>query len=100
MSDSFYVTTPIYYANAEPSAGSAYTTIVADAVTRYQRLFGKQSWMLTGTDEHGDKVAKAAAFPHTIMPRGSAAPSAPPGRSSASSRTTSYVRQSHAMQTS
>jgi methionyl-tRNA synthetase len=61
MSDSFYVTTPIYYANAEPSAGSAYTTIVADAVTRYQRLFGKQSWMLTGTDEHGDKVAKAAA---------------------------------------
>lgn len=57
----FYITTPIYYVNAEPSVGSAYTTVVADAITRYQRLFGKKSRMLTGTDEHGDKVAQAAA---------------------------------------
>ncbi len=61
MSNTFYITTPIYYVNAEPSTGSAYTTIVADTVTRYQRLFGKNSRMLTGTDEHGDKVAQAAA---------------------------------------
>ena len=54
MSDTFYITTPIYYVNAEPSTGSAYTTVVADTVTRYQRLFGKNSRMLTGTDEHGD----------------------------------------------
>ena len=59
--DSFYITTPIYYANAEPSAGSTYTTLVADTVTRYQRLFGKRTRFLTGTDEHGDKVAQAAA---------------------------------------
>ena len=60
MSDTFYITTPIYYVNAEPSVGSAYTTIVVDTVNRYQRLFGKNSRMLTGTDEHGDKVAQAA----------------------------------------
>jgi methionyl-tRNA synthetase len=61
MSNNFYLTTPIYYVNAEPSCGSAYTTVVVDAMTRYQRLFGKDSRMLTGTDEHGDKVAQAAA---------------------------------------
>ena len=61
MTKRFYLTTPIYYVNAEPSAGSAYTTIVVDTVTRYHRLFGEESRMLTGTDEHGDKVAQAAA---------------------------------------
>lgn len=61
MNNRFYLTTPIYYVNAEPSAGSAYTTVVADAVTRYHRLFGEESRFLTGTDEHGDKVAQAAA---------------------------------------
>ncbi|HEY8285670.1 MAG TPA: methionine--tRNA ligase [Chloroflexota bacterium] len=62
MSDNaFYLTTPIYYANAVPSAGSTYTTLIADLVTRYHRLFGQDARMLTGTDEHGDKVARAAA---------------------------------------
>jgi methionyl-tRNA synthetase len=61
MSEHFYVTTPIYYVNAEPSAGSTYTTAVADTLTRYWRLFGKRARFLTGTDEHGDKVAQAAA---------------------------------------
>jgi methionyl-tRNA synthetase len=59
--NAFYLTTPIYYANAVPSAGSAYTTVVTDIVTRYHRLFGENARMLTGTDEHGDKVAQAAA---------------------------------------
>lgn len=61
MSERFYLTTPIYYVNAEPSVGSTYTTVLVDAVTRYHRLFGQQARMLTGTDEHGDKVAQAAA---------------------------------------
>src|SRR5581483_11314249 len=61
MSTRFYITTPIYYVNAEPSAGSAYTTVVADTMARYHRLFGEEARFLTGTDEHGDKVAQAAA---------------------------------------
>src|ERR1700690_12048 len=61
MSERFYATTPIYHVNAEPSVGSTYTTIVVDTVTRYHRLFGEDSRFLTGTDEHGDKVAQAAA---------------------------------------
>jgi methionyl-tRNA synthetase len=59
--DRFYVTTPIYYVNAPPHSGHAYTTIVADAVSRYHRLAGRQVYFLTGTDEHGDKIARAAA---------------------------------------
>jgi methionyl-tRNA synthetase len=61
MSDRFYVTTPIYYVNAAPHSGHAYTTIVADTVSRYHRLAGRRVYFLTGTDEHGDKIAQAAA---------------------------------------
>ncbi len=57
---SFYLTTPIYYVNAEPHLGHAYTTIVTDVVCRYQRLLGEEVWLQTGTDEHGDKVVQAA----------------------------------------
>jgi methionyl-tRNA synthetase len=59
--DAFYVTTPIYYVNAPPHSGHAYSTIVADTVARYHRLAGRQVYFLTGTDEHGDKIAQAAA---------------------------------------
>jgi methionyl-tRNA synthetase len=56
----FYVTTPIYYVNAEPHLGHAYTTIVADVMTRFHMLCSEETFFLTGTDEHGDKMAKAA----------------------------------------
>jgi methionyl-tRNA synthetase len=55
-----YYTTPIYYVNAEPHLGHAYTTVVADALTRFCRLRGGEAFFLTGTDEHGDKVVQAA----------------------------------------
>ena len=57
----FYLTTPIYYINAPPHLGHAYTTIVADTMARYRRLGGDDVHFLTGTDEHGDKIAQAAA---------------------------------------
>ena len=57
----FYLTTPIYYVNDRPHLGHAYTTIVADTMVRYRRLAGDDVWLLTGTDEHGDKIAQAAA---------------------------------------
>lgn len=56
-----YITTPIYYVNAPPHIGHAYTTIVADVMSRFHRLMGREHFFLTGTDEHGDKVAEAAA---------------------------------------
>ncbi len=56
----FYITTPIYYVNAEPHLGHAYTTIVADALARFHRLLGEETRFQTGTDEHGDKVMEAA----------------------------------------
>ena len=56
----FYVTTPIYYVNDAPHIGHAYTTLVADALARWHRLLGDDTWFLTGTDEHGLKVARAA----------------------------------------
>ena len=56
----FYITTPIYYVNASPHIGHAYTTIVADVLARYNRLIGCDTYFLTGTDEHGDKVMRAA----------------------------------------
>ncbi len=55
-----YFTTPIYYVNAEPHIGHAYTTIVADVLNRFYRLAGYETFFLTGTDEHGEKVAQAA----------------------------------------
>ncbi len=58
--DNFYVTTPIYYVNDKPHIGHAYTTILADVITRYQREFGKNTFFLTGTDEHGQKVQQSA----------------------------------------
>jgi methionyl-tRNA synthetase len=60
MKETFYVTTPIYYVNASPHIGHAYTTIVADVMARYYRMAGYDTYFLTGTDEHGDKVAEAA----------------------------------------
>ncbi len=56
----FYITTPIYYVNAEPHIGHAYTTVVADALARFHRLMGEETRFQTGTDEHGDKVQEAA----------------------------------------
>jgi methionyl-tRNA synthetase len=56
----FYVTTPIYYVNDAPHVGHAYTTVNADALARWHRLTGDEVFFLTGTDEHGDKVARAA----------------------------------------
>ncbi len=57
---SFYVTTPIYYVNAEPHLGHVYTTVVADTIARFKRLKGEEVFFLTGTDEHGDKIVQAA----------------------------------------
>lgn len=56
----YYVTTPIYYVNARPHLGHAYTTIVADALARWHRLLGDDVYFLTGTDEHGLKIQQAA----------------------------------------
>ncbi|MGH2740067.1 MAG: methionine--tRNA ligase [Actinomycetota bacterium] len=60
MGQTFYVTTPIYYVNDVPHIGHAYTTVATDFVARYHRLRGDDVFFLTGTDEHGQKVAKAA----------------------------------------
>ncbi|MBR3583087.1 MAG: methionine--tRNA ligase [Kiritimatiellae bacterium] len=57
----FYVTTPIYYVNDKPHIGHAYTTVLADVLARIHRLFGRPTYFLTGTDEHGQKVQEAAA---------------------------------------
>lgn len=61
MAEKFYVTTPIYYVNARPHLGHAYTTIVADVLARRHRLLGEDVWFLTGTDEHGQKIERASA---------------------------------------
>lgn len=57
---SFYITTPLYYVNDNPHLGTAYTTITADVLARYHRLFGEDTLFLTGTDEHGQKIQDAA----------------------------------------
>ncbi len=57
----FFITTPIYYVNDVPHIGHAYTTILADVLSRYHRLQGMPSFFLTGTDEHGQKVQQAAS---------------------------------------
>src|SRR3989344_1271669 len=59
-SKKFYVTTPIYYTNASPHLGGAYTTIAADILARWNRLLGKEVFFLTGTDEHGQKIQETA----------------------------------------
>jgi methionyl-tRNA synthetase len=72
-----YLTTPIYYANGEPHLGHTYTTVVADALRRFWRARGRRTFVVTGTDEHGDKIAQAAAAagvdPKTFVDRISAA---------------------------
>lgn len=60
MSETFYITTPIYYVNSHPHIGHAYTTIVTDVFVRYRKLFGEETYFLTGTDEHGQKIAESA----------------------------------------
>ncbi|TVQ58756.1 MAG: methionine--tRNA ligase [Spirulina sp. DLM2.Bin59] len=57
----FVLTTPLYYVNAAPHIGSAYTTMIADAIARFQRLRGREVLFITGTDEHGQKIQRAAA---------------------------------------
>lgn len=61
MSKPFYITTPIYYVNDRPHIGHTYTTVLADVITRFHRMRGEEVYFLTGTDEHGQKVEKAAA---------------------------------------
>ena len=63
-----YITTPIYYVNAQPHLGHAYTTIVADTYSRFKRLCGERVRFQTGTDEHGDKIVKAAEEQH-VQPK-------------------------------
>ncbi len=77
MSDkTFYITTPIYYVNGVPHVGSATTTLLCDALARYHRLRGENTFFLTGTDEHGSKVLEAAAkegvTPQRLVDRNSA----------------------------
>jgi methionyl-tRNA synthetase len=60
MSKKFYITTPIYYVNARPHIGHAYTTIACDTIARRQRMLGVDTYFLTGTDEHGQKIERAA----------------------------------------
>jgi len=57
----FYLTTPIYYVNDRPHIGHTYTTVLADVIARFHRMLGEEVYFLTGTDEHGQKVEKAAA---------------------------------------
>ncbi len=57
---SFYLTTPIYYVNAKPHLGHAFTTILADSMMRFHKIMGGKSKFITGTDEHGDKIVQAA----------------------------------------
>ena len=60
MSNSFYITTPIYYPNAAPHVGTAYTTIICDVIARYKRIKGYDVSFMTGVDEHGQKIQEAA----------------------------------------
>ncbi len=59
--EKFYLTTPIYYVNAQPHIGHVYTTVAADVLARWHKFLGKEVFFLTGTDEHGSKIAAAAA---------------------------------------
>lgn len=64
----YYVTTPIYYVNDRPHVGHCYSTLVADVAARFQRLFGRDVFFLTGTDEHAEKVVERAAA-HGVTPQ-------------------------------
>ena len=73
----FYVTTPLYYVNAKPHLGTLYSTLLADVAARWHRFSGDDVFFLTGTDEHGQKIADAAAaadttpkaFADSVVPR-------------------------------
>ena len=73
MSRKFYITTPIYYVNARPHIGHAYTTIACDTIARRQRMLGADTFFLTGTDEHGQKIqqtgAKEGLTPQQLLDR-------------------------------
>ena len=60
MKEKAYITTPIYYVNDVPHIGHAYTTIIADTLARFNRLQGKETYFMTGSDEHGQKIEQAA----------------------------------------
>ncbi|MBN1872383.1 MAG: methionine--tRNA ligase, partial [Candidatus Omnitrophica bacterium] len=60
MPKKFYITTPLYYVNAEPHIGHAYTQVATDAIARFNKLFGKEVFFMTGTDEHGEKIERAS----------------------------------------
>ena len=60
MTQKFYITTPIYYVNAHPHIGHAYTTLACDTIARRHRMLGHDTWFLTGTDEHGQKIERAS----------------------------------------
>ncbi|HEY9656695.1 MAG TPA: class I tRNA ligase family protein, partial [Crinalium sp.] len=60
VSNSFTITTPLYYVNGLPHVGSAYPTIAADAIARFRRVQGKSVLMITGTDEHGQNIQRTA----------------------------------------
>lgn len=64
MPENYYVTTPIYYVNDKPHIGHSYTTMLADVLTRFHAAMGEDTFFLTGTDEHGQKVQKAAEQRH------------------------------------
>ena len=68
MNKKAYITTPIYYASGKPHIGHAYTTILADIINRYKKLFGYETFFVTGTDEHGQKIAQKA-FENNITPK-------------------------------
>jgi methionyl-tRNA synthetase len=61
VSGSYFVTTPIYYANGEPHIGHTYTTMLADTLVRWHRLHGREAFSVSGTDEHGEKIVEVAA---------------------------------------
>src|SRR5688500_19137362 len=60
-SEAYYLTTPIYHVNSTPHSGHAYTTVAADIFARHQRQRGRETFLLTGVDEHASKVARVAA---------------------------------------
>ncbi len=59
----FYVTTPIYYVNADPHIGHSYTQVAVDALARFRRQTGEDVFFITGTDEHGEKIERATIKP-------------------------------------
>ena len=63
----FYCTTPIYYVNAAPHIGHAYTSVACDAAVRFAKLDGRRAMLVTGTDEHGEKVEERAELDPSVQ---------------------------------